>query len=412
MLITPALRRRTLASLAVGQILASAAVTAGITVSVLVAEDMLGDDTWAGVVAAFFTVGAASSSFLLARYMSRRGRRPGLRLGYLIGLVGAVIAFVGVEVDVLLVFLIGSMLFGAAQASTLQARFAAADLAEPHQRSLYISTLVWTGAIGSVAGPLLVGRAKSLGVDRGFEELAGPYGVSVVLLALAAVAVTVLLHPDPLVVSGGLGGASAKFPPLTESVRLIWSGSATRLALIAMTVSQAVMVAVMTMTPSHMKEHGHDVDLVGQIFSIHVAGMFLFSPAVGWATDRMGRRPAIMLGSAILIAATALTALASGRTGFLGPGLFLLGLGWNFGLIAGSALLTESVDDTNRVGVQGSADMLMSICGGIGGLSSGIVKSMVGFHVLSIIGLAAAFSVLAAVTLDRHRNDAAVVAAD
>ncbi len=412
MVISPALRRRTLGSLAVGQIVASAAITAGITVSALVAEDMLGDDTWAGVVTAFFTAGAASSSFLLARYMSRRGRRPGLRLGYLIGMVGTLVAFAGIEVDVLLVFLIGSMLFGAAQASTLQTRFAAADLAEPHQRSLYISTLVWTGALGSVTGPLLVGGAKTLGVDRGFEELAGPYGVAAVLLALAAVVVTLLLRPDPLVVSGGLGGPAATFPPLSQSVRLIWSGPATRLALIAMAMSQAVMVAVMTMTPSHMKEHGHDVDLVGQIFSIHVAGMFLFSPVVGWATDRMGRRPAIMLGSATLIAATALTALASGRTGFLVPGLFLLGLGWNFGLIAGSALLTESVDDTNRVGVQGSADMIMSICGGIGGLSSGIVKSMVGFHILSIIGLTAAFAVLAAVTLDRHRTGPAVVPVD
>lgn len=412
MVITPALRRRTLASLAAGQIVASAAVTAGITVSALVAEDMLGDDTWAGIVAAFFTAGAASSSFLLARYMSRRGRRPGLRLGYLIGLVGTVVAFTGIQIDVLAVFLIGSMLFGAAQASTLQARFAAADLAEPHQRSLYISTLVWTGAIGSVTGPLLVGWAKTTGENRGFEELAGPYGIAAALLALAAVVVTVLLRPDPLVVSGGIGGASAKLPPLSESLRLIWSGPATRLALIAMAMSQAVMVAVMTMTPSHMKEHGHDVDLVGQIFSIHVAGMFLFSPLVGWATDRIGRRPAIMVGSATLVAATALTALAAGRTGFLVPGLFLLGLGWNFGLIAGSALLTESVDDTNRVGVQGSADMMMSIFGGIGGLSSGVVKSMVGFHVLSIIGLAAAFSVLAAVTLDRSRDEPAVAAVD
>ena len=412
MVITPALRRRTLASLAAGQIVASAAVTAGITVSALVAEDMLGDDTWAGIVAAFFTAGAASSSFLLARYMSRRGRRPGLRLGYLIGLVGTVVAFTGIQIDVLAVFLIGSMLFGAAQASTLQARFAAADLAEPPQRSLYISTLVWTGAIGSVTGPLLVGWAKTTGENRGFEELAGPYGIAAALLALAAVVVTVLLRPDPLVVSGGIGGASAKLPPLSESLRLIWSGPGTRLALIAMAMSQAVMVAVMTMTPSHMKEHGHDVDLVGQIFSIHVAGMFLFSPLVGWATDRIGRRPAIMVGSATLVAATALTALAAGRTGFLVPGLFLLGLGWNFGLIAGSALLTESVDDTNRVGVQGSADMLMSICGGIGGLASGVVKSMVGFHVLSIIGLAAAFSVLAAVTLDRSRHEPAVAAVD
>ena len=412
MVITPALRRRTLAALAAGQIVASAAVTAGITVSALVAEDMLGDDTWAGIVAAFFTAGAASSSFLLARYMSRRGRRPGLRLGYLIGLVGTVVAFTGIQIDVLAVFLIGSMLFGAAQASTLQARFAAADLAEPHQRSLYISTLVWTGAIGSVTGPLLVGWAKTTGENRGFEELAGPYGIAAALLALAAVVVTVLLRPDPLVVSGGIGGASATLPPLSESLRLIWSGPATRLALIAMAMSQAVMVAVMTRTPSHMKEHGHDVDLVGQIFSIHVAGMFLFSPLVGWATDRIGRRPAIMVGSATLVAATALTALAAGRTGFLVPGLFLLGLGWNFGLIAGSALLTESVDDTNRVGVQGSADMIMSICGGIGGLTSGVVKSMVGFHVLSIIGLAAAFSVLAAVTLDRSRDEPAVAAVD
>jgi hypothetical protein len=88
------------------------------------------------------------------------------------------------------------------------------------------------------------------------------------------------------------------------------------------------------------------------------------------------------------------------------------GLGWNFGLIAGSALLTESVDLEHRVGVQGSADMMMSICGGIGGLSSGIVKSMVGFHVLSMIGLTAAFSVLAAVTLDRHRNSPTIVPVD
>ena len=412
MVITPALRRRTLGSLAVGQIVASAALTAGITVSALVAEDMLGDSTWAGVVTAFFTAGAAGSSFLLARYMSRRGRRPGLRLGYLIGMVGAVIAFGAIQIDLLPVFLIGSMLFGAAQASTLQARFAAADLAEPHQRSLSISTLVWTGALGSVTGPLLVGPAKRAGLDRGLEELAGPYGVSVALLALAALVVTILLRPDPLVVTGGIGAGAARFPPLAESVRRIWSGPATRLALIAMTISQAVMVAVMTMTPSHMKEHGHDVDLVGQIFSIHVAGMFLFSPLVGWLTDRMGRRPAIMVGSATLVTATALTALAAGRTAFLVPGLFLLGLGWNFGLIAGSALLTESVDQEHRVGVQGSADMLMSICGGIGGLSSGIVKSMAGFHVLSIIGLTAAFSVLAAVTLDRHRNSPTIVPVD
>ncbi len=412
MVVTPALRRRTLGSLAVGQIVASAALTAGITVSALVAEDMLDGDTWAGVVAAFFTAGAASSSFLLARYMSRRGRRPGLRLGYLIGLTGAAIAVAGIQIDNLPVFLIGSMLFGAAQASTLQARFAAADLAEPHQRSLYISTLVWTGALGSVTGPLLVGPAKRIGLDRGLEELAGPYGVSVVLLAVAAIVVTVLLRPDPLVVTGGIGADAAPFPPLADSVRRVWSGPATRLALIAMTMSQAVMVAVMTMTPSHMKEHGHDVDLVGQIFSIHVAGMFLFSPVVGWLTDRMGRRPAIMVGSATLVAATALTALAAGRTAFLVPGLFLLGLGWNFGLIAGSALLTESVDREHRVGVQGSADMLMSICGGIGGLSSGLVKSMVGFHVLSIIGLTAAFGVLAAVTLDRHRQGPTAVAVD
>jgi MFS family permease len=412
MVITPALRRRTLGSLAVGQIVASAALTAGITVSALVAEDMLGDSTWAGVVTAFFTVGAAGASFLLARSMSRRGRRPGLRLGYLIGLVGGAIAFGGIQVDLLPVFLIGSMLFGAAQASTLQARFAAADLAEPHQRSLYISTLVWTGALGSVTGPLLVGPAKRAGLDRGLEELAGPYAVSVALLAVAAVMVTILLRPDPLVVSGGIGAGAARFPPLFDSIRRIWSGPATRLALIAMAMSQAVMVAVMTMTPSHMKEHGHDVDLVGQIFSIHVAGMFLFSPLVGWLTDRMGRRPAIMVGSATLVVATALTALAAGRTAFLVPGLFLLGLGWNFGLIAGSALLTESVDQEHRVGIQGSADMMMSLCGGIGGLSSGVVKSMAGFHVLSMIGLTAAFAVLAAVTLDRHRNSPTIVPVD
>jgi MFS family permease len=142
------------------------------------------------------------------------------------------------------------------------------------------------------------------------------------------------------------------------------------------------MVAVMTMTPVHMKLHGHET-MSQYVVSLHIAGMFAFSPLVGRYVDRKGTLPAVLLGAGILVISTVMSALSGEAAIMLFPALWLLGVGWNFGLIGGSAMLIESVEETKRVTVQGSADLMMSFCGGMAGLSSGFIRKAVGYHMLS-----------------------------
>jgi MFS family permease len=173
---------------------------------------------------------------------------------------------------------------------------------------------------------------------------------------------------------------------LGAAVRVAASNTSGRLALSAMVISQATMVAVMTMTPVHLRLHGHE-EISSYVVSLHIAGMFAFSPLVGRFADRFGRVNAIVAGGALLVAASALSAVSGEGDLLLFPSLWLLGVGWNFGLIGGSSLLMEAIDDSVRVRVQGAADLLMSLCGGIAGFSSGFVRRAIGFHMLSVAAL-------------------------
>ena len=177
------------------------------------------------------------------------------------------------------------------------------------------------------------------------------------------------MKPDPLVVSGGIALRKSASSSVTQDKRLsvfqFLSGSPkTRLAFYAMVISHVTMVAVMTMTPVHLREHGHET-VSAYIISLHIAGMYAFSPLVGRFSDRHGRlsNPAVFF-----------------------PSLWLLGVGWSFGLIGSSSLLVDSVPIDYRVKVQGSADVAMSLFGGVGGFSSGFIRKAWGFPWLSMLG--------------------------
>ncbi len=163
------------------------------------------------------------------------------------------------------------------------------------------------------------------------------------------------------------------------------------------------MIAVMTMTPLHMKDHGH-ATLSLYVTAVHIVGMYGCSPIVGRLADRRGRVPAIGVGGAILGVGTIIAVLAGYHPALVFAGLFLLGLGWSVGLIGGSALLTESVPAADRVAVQGSADMLMNLCAGTAALASGFVKAGFGFHVLANFATVVAAALVAAALLV-HRGD-------
>jgi MFS family permease len=401
-----AIQRRVLSALTTGQIVGGAAMASSVTVGALVITDMLGaTSAWAGISAATVTTGTAFASQVLARRMRRAGRRPGLQLGYSGAVAGALVAAVGVEVGWLPLFLLGLFVFGNGQASNLLARYAAADLAEPEQRSRAIGRVVFAQTFGAVGGPLTIGPAESLGQSFGLAKYTGPWLVGAALFTLAVVNTSVRLRPDPLVVAGGVSPAGHKerLPPIRASLRLIVGLPKARLALLAMVVSQFVMVAEMAMTPVHMKLHGHE-GLSPYVVSAHVAGMFAFAPLVGRYADRNGRVQSIVLGGAILILAGLIAVLSAHNHWLLFPSMWALGVGWNFGMIGGSTLLTESFGISQRVQVQGTADLVMSFCGGLAGLSAGVIRKEVGYHMLANLGgVGAALMVVAAYAyLRRH----------
>lgn len=389
------LQRRTLRVLLSGQVLGSAGLGSSVTVGGLIVKDMLHGDSFAGAASAAATVGAALASIPLSNLMRRHGRRPGLQLGYASGMGGALIALFGAERRILAVFLFGSLLFGLGQASNLLARYAAADLARPDARSSAISMLMFGSTFGAVFGPLLVAPAEAVADGLGLWKLTGPYLFSAAFYGLALVNVGIRLRPDPLVLAGGVSrAAESKAPPIRHAIGVIRSIPSARLALAAMVCSQTVMVAVMTMTPIHTKDHGHSVTLTSFVISLHIAGMYALSPLIGRLADQRGRVPMIMVGAAILLGATLLAALAGPAPALLFTALFLLGLGWSCGLVSASSLLTESVPLHERVAVQGSADLLMGTCGAIGGFGSGFVKRAFGYHMLSNLGTVAVLGLL------------------
>jgi MFS family permease len=384
------LQKRTLRVLVVGQVVAAAALSAAVTVGAFVIQDILGQDTpWGGVSSATFTMGSAFMSQILARKMSRKGRRVGLQYGYSLAIVGGLLAGFAVNRSSLLLFIVGLFFYGSGQASNLLSRYAAMDLAAPDQRSQAMSYILFGSTFGAVFGPVLIKPAERIGENVfGWSTYTGPWIASACFFVCALANVAVRLRPDPLEVSGGLNsqqGVGVVTPNLRAALQTIRGIRNARVALSAMVISQVTMVAVMTMTPVHLKLHGHE-NVSPYVISLHIAGMYAFSPLVGKFADRQGKLLSIAVGGVLLVAATVMAALAGDAATLLWPSLWLLGIGWSFGLIGGSSLLVESVPDSSRVTVQGAADLLMSFSGGLAGFSSGFIRKAFGFHMLSNLG--------------------------
>lgn len=384
-----AVQRRIMRVLLLAQVLAGAGLAAGITVGALLAEDMLGSTSAAGLPAALLTAGSAAAALLVAQLSDRSGRRPGLAAGYAVGAVGGAGVVVAAAIDNVPLLFLALVLYGSGSATNLQARYAGADLVEPARRGRAVSTVLVATTLGAVVGPNLVGPTGSLADALGIRELAGPFILASAAYALAGVAVALLLRPDPLLTArawaltpAGAGAAAADPAQGGEA-----ASATLRLAASAMVVTQLVMVAIMTMTPVHMRDHGHDVSAAGLVISLHVAAMFLPSPLTGALVDRIGRRPVLAAGALTLVAAGLLAALApEDSVVVLAVALILLGLGWNLGLVAGTALVTDAVPLVSRARTQGRVDLAVALAGATGGIGSGFVVAQADFVGLSLAG--------------------------
>jgi MFS family permease len=387
-----AVQRRTVSSLVVSQALGGVGVATGMAVSALLAEQILGSADLAGLAGTSQVLGTALAAYVIATLSSRRGRRIGLSVGYLMGGAGALLSVLAATVSSFSLLLVGNALLGSATAAGSQARFAATDLAAPEASAKALSTVVWATTIGAVLGPNLVGVAGDVALAMGLPEYAGAYLLGALGASAAGIHLLARLRPDPLLLSRSLVSA-----PRPGRVREVARAHPHVLAgIVVVACAHATMVAVMGMTPLHMDHGGASLQVVGLVLSVHILGMFAFSPLVGRATDRFGRRAVIAVGGLMLLAAVALAGTAQeGHSAGLTAGLFLLGLGWSLVLVAGSTLVGAGLGPHERPRVQGAADVMMGVSAAAAGALSGVVVGAWGYGTLNAAAGALALVVLA-----------------
>ncbi|WP_331453759.1 MFS transporter [Streptomyces sp. SS162] len=405
----PEVQRRILTVLVAGQILSGAGLAAGVTVGALLAQDMLGSTSLAGLPSALFTAGSALAAVAVGRVSQARGRRPGLAAGYLTGAVGSAGVLAAAVLGRPVLLFVALFVYGAGTATNLQARYAGADLAAPAHRGRAVSTVLVATTVGGVAGPNLAAPTGHLAEALGIPHLAGPFILAGLAYALAALVLAVWLRPDPLLLARTLAeeeeaAAAAAGAAAADPVDLPEGRGGVALGGLVMVLSQLVMVAIMTMTPVHMHGHGHGTAASGLVIAVHIGAMYLPSPLTGRLVDRHGRLK--------VAAASGLTLLASGTVAALAPGdsvpllalaLALLGLGWNFGLVAGTAIITDTVPLATRARTQGLVDVAVAVAGATGGMASGIVVAATGYPVLALAGGVLSLALLPVVAAARRR---------
>ena len=384
------LYKRVLIVVSLSQVFGGAGLAAGITVGALLAQQMLGTDAYAGVPSALFTLGSAGAALIVGKLSQRYGRRTGLSTGFFVGGLGAIGVVIAAITNSVILLFASLFIYGAGTASNLQARYAGTDLANNKQRAKAISTTMVMTTFGAVAGPNLVEIMGEVALSIGVPSLAGPFILSATAFILAGLVLFIMLRPDPLEIAKMIEAdrRENEYGNKTESLseKAINKRGLTVGATV-MILTQIVMVAIMTMTPVHMKHHGHGLSEVGIVIGFHVGSMYLPSLVTGVLVDKIGRTAMSIASGVTLLCAGLLAAFApSDSMVLLIVALSLLGLGWNFGLISGTAQIVDSTEPSTRAKTQGKIDVLVALAGASGGALSGMVVANASYATLSLAG--------------------------
>ena len=379
--------------LIIAQIIGTVGVGVAPTIGVLVAEEVTSNEAWAGLARTASTLGAAIFGIWLGTVAARRGRRVALATGWLTAASGSALLVFAAQQSLIVPLFVGLLLIGAGSAASLQSRFAATDLAEPQSKARSLALVVWVGTIGSVLGPNLGVPGKIVGSATGLNVFSSSFLIAGVFLALAGVVIFFTLRPDPLLTLEQSTHRSAARPRTGFTDRLrqakteIQTNELAKTAVIAIVTAQIVMVAIMTMTPIHISHQGGSIELVGITISLHVAGMYALAPLVGWITDKAGHRASITVGILVLMASLVMGVFWPEDMNWLVANLILLGVGWSFINVAGSALFSAVVPAETRAASQGGVDAMSNLSGATAAFLAGPLLALTNFSVLSVLGM-------------------------
>jgi len=409
-------QRRALTVLFAAQVLSGAGLAAGVVNGALLAQDMLGSTSLAGLLGALATAGAALAAAVVGRLSDAYGRRPGLAAGYLTGAVGSAGVVAAAVAGSSALLFAAMVVYGAGTATNLLARYAGADLATPAYRARAVSTVLVATTLGGVAGPNLAVPAGDLGVALGVPRLSGLFLVSAAAYGAAALVLAVWLRPDPLLLARELdeaehaaaASAAAAGDPDREPNADTATGAKPSSGrsgrrrpgvlpgALVMVVTQLVMVSIMTMTPVHMHDNGHGTAASGLVIAVHIGAMYLPAPLSGWLVDRRGPLVVAVAAGLAMLAAGLVAATTAESTAVFAVALALLGLGWSLGLVSGTAMVTDAVAPATRARTQGLVDVAISAAGAGGGLASGAVVAGAGYPLLTVGGGILALAVVPA----------------
>ena len=404
-----AAQRRTLLVLSTATILGGLGVGASLSVGALLLAEVSGSDAISGLASAMFNAGAAAAGIPLARIAAQRGRRVALVVGSFVAMLGAFVAIFGTLIGQWWVLAAGIALLGVASSVQLLSRFAATDLAVPANRARDLSLVVWSITVGAVVGPNLLAPGAVMGEVLGLTPLAGVFVFPIIAQALAVMVNWWGLRPDPLLAARAISSAreaeaaeAAESTPhgTADTVRQTTGGARTDtgtivqpnaamrrsqvLTIFSIAMAQAIMVALMAMTPLHLMHHEGTPEIVGFTLSLHIAGMYALSPLFGFLAGRIGSLPTITIGWVVLLVAIVLAALAGPSHALVQVALTLVGVGWGLVTVAGAALLTSITPSAERPIWQGRSDTFMSAAGAVAGVLSGIIFAIGDFTFLAI----------------------------
>ncbi|MEG0450536.1 MAG: MFS transporter [Lysinibacillus sp.] len=397
------LYKRSLLIVMLSQVFGGAGLAAGITVGALLAKEMLGTESFAGLPAALFTLGSALAAFVVGQLSQRFGRRNGLSFGFIAGGIGAIGVIIAANINSLALLFLSLFVYGAGTATNLQARYAGTDLANDKQRATATSIAMVATTFGAVAGPNLVTPMGKVATAMNMPALSGPFILAAVAYILAGLTLFMFLRPDPLLVAKAI--AAEQQHKVTEKMSVL-QNKANRIGILVgalvLILSHVIMVSIMTMTPVHMQGHGSNLSAIGMVIGLHVASMYLPSLGTGILVDKIGRTFVVIASGMISATAGLVAAFAPGDSMiWMIVGLMLLGLGWNFGLISGTAIIIDSTTIQNRAKTQGSVDVWVALAGSAGSILSGVVVAYSSYAILGYIGTCLALLIVSVVTWSR-----------
>lgn len=381
------LYKRTLMVVSISQIFGGAGLAAGITVGALLAQEMLGTDAYAGLPAALFTLGSAGAAFIVGRLSQRYGRRIGLTTGFITGGLGAIGVVIAAIINSIFLLFAALLIYGAGTATNLQTRYAGTDLANKNQRATAISIAMVSTTFGAFAGPNLVNVMGDFALSIGIPSLAGAFILSGTAFILAGLVIFLMLRPDPFLIVKTMKEYKHEYEEPARETQQANNKRGIIVGSTIMILTQMVMIAIMTMTPVHMEQHGHGLSEIGLVIGIHIGSMYLPSLITGILVDKVGRTIMAVASGVTLLLAGIVAALAPGDSLiFLIIALSLLGIGWNFGLISGTALIVDSSESTTRAKTQGTVDVFIALAGASGGAMSGMIVAGSSYTTLSFTG--------------------------